>query len=214
MARIAVRVMLGERLREMGLKRRPFPHFGVKEAVFPFYMFPEVDPVLGPEMRSTGEVLGLADSYGLAFFKAQEGANALLPRQGTVLITVTEHDRAGALEAAKRFSALGFTIRATSGTHAYLSRHGIEAKVVLKMHEGRPHIADIIKNGEIQLVVNTPAGRQSAHDDSYIRKAAIKYKIPYITTTAAAIAAAKGIAARLQTEVSVKSLQEYHDGIL
>jgi carbamoyl-phosphate synthase large subunit len=213
MARLAVQVMLGRPLSDMGLQRRPFPHFGVKEAVFPFYMFPEVDPVLGPEMRSTGEVLGLADNYGLAFYKAQEGANALLPQNGTVLITVAEHDRAGALEAAKRFAALGFNIRATAGTHAYLARHGVEGKAVLKMHEGRPHIADIIKNGEIQLVVNTPAGRQSAHDDSYIRKAAIKYKIPYMTTTAAAIAAAKGIDARNRAKGSVRSLQEYHADI-
>ncbi len=213
MARLAVQVMLGSKLKEMGLVRRPIPHFGVKEAVFPFNMFPEVDPVLGPEMRSTGEVLGLADNYGLAFYKAQEGANALLPQHGTVLITVAERDRAGALEAARRFAELGFTIQATAGTHAYLGLHGITAKAVLKMHEGRPHIADNIKNGEIQLVLNTPAGRQSANDDSYIRKAAIKYKIPYITTTAAAIAAAKGIAARQQVQRVVRSLQEYHADI-
>ena len=213
MPRIAVQLMLGGRLKDMGLERRPFPHFGVKEAVFPFNMFPEVDPVLGPEMRSTGEVLGLAGNYGLAFYKAQEGANALLPKEGTVLITVAEHDRPGALEAARRFSDLGFALRATAGTCAYLKAHGISAEPVLKMHEGRPNIADSIKNGEISLILNTPAGRQGVHDDSYIRKAAIRYRVPYMTTTAAGIAAAKGIAAIREGKESVRSLQEYHAGI-
>jgi carbamoyl-phosphate synthase large subunit len=213
MARIATQVMLGRKLSEMNLKRRPLPHFGVKEAVFPFYMFPEVDPVLGPEMRSTGEVLGMADSYGLAFFKAQEAASSTLPREGTVLLTVSEHDRQGALEVARRFADLGFLIKATEGTHAYLKEHGIDSERILKMHEGRPNIADAIKNREIQLVVNTPAGRQSLHDDSYIRKAAIQYKVPYITTIAAAIAAAKGIDASRRGRGEVRSLQEYHKGI-
>ncbi len=213
MARIATRVMLGRKLSEMNLKRRPLPHFGVKEAVFPFYMFPEVDPVLGPEMRSTGEVLGMADNYGLAFYKAQEGASSTLPLEGTVLLTVSEHDRQGALEVARRFADLGFLIRATEGTHACLKEHGIEAERILKMHEGRPNIADAIRNREIQLVVNTPAGRQSLHDDSYIRKAAIQYKVPYITTIAAAIAAAKGIAASRRGRGEIRSLQEYHAGI-
>jgi carbamoyl-phosphate synthase large subunit len=213
MSRIATQVMLGRKLSEMNLRRRPLPHFGVKEAVFPFYMFPEVDPVLGPEMRSTGEVLGMADSYGLAFFKAQEAASSTLPREGTVLLTVSEHDRQGALEVARRFADLGFLIRATEGTHAYLKEHGIESERILKMHEGRPNIADAIRNREIQLVVNTPAGRQSLHDDSYIRKAAIQYKVPYITTIAAAIAAAKGIDASRKGRGEIRSLQEYHKGI-
>ncbi len=213
MARIATQVMLGRKLSAMNLKRRPLPHFGVKEAVFPFYMFPEVDPVLGPEMRSTGEVLGMADSYGLAFFKAQEAASSTLPREGTVLLTVSEHDRQGALEVARRFADLGFLIKATEGTHAYLKEHGIESERILKMHEGRPNIADAIRSREIQLVVNTPAGRQSLHDDSYIRKAAIQYKVPYITTIAAAIAAAKGIDASRKGRGEIRSLQEYHKGI-
>ncbi|MBT0652800.1 carbamoyl-phosphate synthase large subunit [Geomobilimonas luticola] len=210
MPRLAVQVMLGARLKDMGLVRRPVPHFGVKEAVFPFNMFPEVDPVLGPEMRSTGEVLGMAASYGMAFYKAQEGANSILPLEGTVLITVAEHDRAGALDAARRFSALGFGIMATQGTAQYLTENGVAAQAVLKMHEGRPHVADAIKNGEVQLVVNTPSGKTSIHDDSYIRKAAIKHKVPYITTTAAAVAAAEGIAARRQGKEDIRSLQEYH----
>jgi carbamoyl-phosphate synthase large subunit len=213
MPRIAVQVMLGAKLKDLGLVRRHVPHFGVKEAVFPFNMFPEVDPVLGPEMRSTGEVLGMATSYGLAFYKAQEAANSMLPLAGTVLVTVAEHDRLGALEAARHFSAIGFTIMATQGTAHYLNENGVTAKVVLKMHEGRPNVADAIKNGDVQLVVNTPSGKTSIHDDSYIRKAAIKHKIPYITTTAAAIAAAEGIAARKQGKESIRSLQEYHAAI-
>ena len=213
MPRIAVAAMLGKKLAEQGLKRREFTHFGVKEAVFPFGMFPEVDPVLGPEMRSTGEVLGLASNYGLAYFKAQEGANSPLPLQGTVLITVAEQDKAGVLEAARLFVELGFTVRATAGTQAYLTSQGIAATVIQKLHEGRPNIADAIKNGEIQLLINTPVGKLSAYDDSYIRKAAIRYKVPYITTTAAALAAAQGIAARRRGQEEIHSLQEYHAAI-
>ena len=211
MARLAVQAMLGTKIQDMNLVRKAIPHFGVKEAVFPFYMFPEVDPVLGPEMRSTGEVLGLADSYGRAFFKAQEGTGTMLPLSGAALITVAEQDRAGGLEAAKKFVKHGFKIFATEGTQAYLAQHGVSATLIKKMHEGRPNIADAIKNDEIQLVVNTPIGRLSAHDDSYIRKAAIKHKIPYITTTAAANAAAEGIAACCEEgKGKVCSLQEYH----
>jgi len=210
MARLATQVMLGAKLADLNLRRRPIAHFGVKEAVFPFNMFPEVDPVLGPEMRSTGEVLGMADNYGEAYFKAEEAAGQILPSQGTVLITVAEHDRAGAVTAARLFAELGFHITATSGTEACLRQHGIAARPILKLYEGRPNIADAIKNGEIQLVVNTPSGKLSAHDDSYIRKAAIKYKIPYITTTTAAIATARGMAAVRRGRGGVRSLQQYH----
>jgi carbamoyl-phosphate synthase large subunit len=210
MARLATQVMLGKTLSDLGLKRRPIPHFGVKEAVFPFNMLPEVDPLLGPEMRSTGEVLGMADSYGEAFFKAEEAAGQFLPLTGTVLITVAEYDRLGALEAARRFAELGFCIVATTGTRSFLQANGIAAQPILKLHEGRPNIADAIKNGEIHLVVNTPAGKLSIYDDSYIRKAAIKYKVPYITTTTAAVATARGIAAVRQGRGGVRSLQQYH----
>jgi len=213
MARLATQVMLGKKLRDLSLSRRPIPHFGVKEAVFPFNMFPEVDPVLGPEMRSTGEVLGMSESYGEAFFKAQVAASQMLPLEGTVLITVSERDRPGALEAARRFEKLGFSIVATDGTRKFLEENGVAARPILKMHEGRPNIADAIRNGEIQLVVNTPVGKVSAHDDSYIRKAAIKHKVPYITTTAAAVATAKGIAAHRSGGSPVKSLQQFHAGI-
>ncbi len=213
MARIATQVMLGKKLDELDLKPRRIPHFGVKEAVFPFNMFPEVDPLLGPEMRSTGEVLGIADSFGNAFFKAEEAAKQQLPTEGTVLITVSEIDRPAVAEVARSFDKLGFKIKATQGTRQFLSSLGIESELILKMHEGRPNITDGIMNGEIQLVINTPAGKLSQYDDSYIRKTAIKYKVPYITTLAAAAAAAKGIAAYRQNRTSVKSLQSYHSEI-
>ncbi len=213
MAALATRLMLGAKLADLGLVSRTVPHFGVKEAVFPFNMFPEVDPLLGPEMRSTGEVLGMADSFPLAFAKAEEAAGQRLPLEGTVLITVAERDRELVLPAAKEFYALGFRIRATVGTHAFLAEHGIESEPILKLHEGRPNIEDAIKNGEIQLVVNTPAGKSSEFDDSYIRKAAIRHKVPYITTTDAAKAAAGGIAASRQDGGRVRSLQSYHAGI-
>ncbi len=213
MARIATQVMLGKKLADLDLKRQSIPHFGVKEAVFPFNMFPEVDPLLGPEMRSTGEVLGMADSFGLAFYKAQEAAQQLLPSEGSVLITVSEKDRPAVLEVAREFDNLGFKIKSTIGTHTFLSEYDIQSELILKMHEGRPNIVDGIKNKEIHLVINTPSGKLSKYDDSYIRKAAIKYKVPYITTLAAALAAARGIAAYRQGKDSVRSLQEYHAGI-
>ena len=213
MARLATQLMLGRKLADLDIKPKSIPHFGVKEAVFPFNMFPEVDPLLGPEMRSTGEVLGLADRFGLAFYKAQEAAQQLLPSEGTVLITVSEKDKDAVLEVGRRFHELGFKIKATEGTHRFLADHGIESEPIRKMHEGRPNIVDGIKNGELQLIINTPSGRLSKHDDSYIRKAAIKYKVSYITTTAAAIAAARGIAAYHYGHGRVKSLQRYHGDI-
>ncbi len=214
MARLATELMLGKTLADLGLSpARYLGHYGVKEAVFPFNMFPEVDPVLGPEMRSTGEVLGLADSFGLAFYKAEEAAMQRLPEDGCVLFTVTDKDKPAALEVAKRFHQMGFSIRATAGTYRFFKENGLPCQPIDKMHEGRPNIVDAVKNGEIQLVVNTPSGRRSEHDDSYIRKAAVKYKIPYITTIAAAEAAARGIEAWRRGHGDVKSLQEYHAAI-
>lgn len=213
MARIATQLMLGKKLSDLKLVHKKIPHFGVKEAVFPFNMFQEVDPLLGPEMRSTGEVLGMADSFGLAYFKAQEATQVSLPAEGTVLITVTDKDKESIVQTARQFIELGFNTKATEGTNRYLKEKGIESERILKMHEGRPNIVDAIKNGEIQLVINTPAGKLSKYDDSYIRKAAIKYKIPYITTTAAAAAAVKGIAAYRKGTREVKSLQKYHADI-
>ncbi|MHC4655469.1 MAG: carbamoyl-phosphate synthase large subunit [Planctomycetota bacterium] len=213
MARAATQLMLGKKLSDLDLKHRSIPHFGVKESVFPFNMFPEVDPLLGPEMRSTGEVLGMADSFDLAFFKSQQAAKQQLPSKGAVLITVTDSDKAAALEISKEFQKLGFKIITTGGTHSFLEKNGLKTEHILKMHEGRPNIVDSIKNGEIQLVINTPSGKLSKHDDSYIRKAAINYKVPYITTTAAAAAAAKGIAAGQNGDNSIRSLQSYHSDI-
>ncbi|MEN6493322.1 MAG: carbamoyl-phosphate synthase large subunit [Thermoguttaceae bacterium] len=213
MARVATQVMLGRKLRDLKLELKPIRHFGVKEAVFPFSMYHEVDPVLGPEMRSTGEVLGMADSFGLAFYKAQQAAQSRLPLEGTVLITVADRDKPGVVEVARRFSELGFKIKTTEGTRAFLAKHGILSEAIAKMSEGRPNIADALTNREIQLVINTPRGKASKADDSYIRKMAIRRKIPYITTLAAALAAAKGIAACHQGRGQVKSLQAYHADI-
>ena len=213
MARIATQIMLGKRLSELSLGRKTFPHFGVKEAVFPFSMYHEVDPVLGPEMRSTGEVLGMADSFGLAFYKAQDAAGQHLPLEGNVLITVAERDRPAVLEVARRFHELGFRIKATQGTRTLLTAHGIPSDLILKMREGRPNITDAIMDGEIQLIINTPRGKVGKADDAYIRQTAIKRKVPYITTLAAAVAAAKGIAADRQGPGQVKSLQSCHADI-
>jgi len=213
MARIATQLMLGKRLSDLNLKPLKVPHFGVKESVFPFNMMPEVDPILGPEMRSTGEVLGIANAFGLAYFKAQQAAKQFLPTEGTVLITVSPIDRPAVYEVARQFADLGFKILATQGTHEFLTGRGLDTELILKMHEGRPNIVDAIMNGEIQLVVNTPSGKLSQYDDSYIRKTAIKYKLPYITTLAAAMAAVKGIAEYRQCEPEVKSLQSYHSDI-
>ncbi|MEI8205804.1 MAG: carbamoyl-phosphate synthase large subunit [Kiritimatiellales bacterium] len=211
MARIATEIMLGKKLSDFNLKRQDIPHFGVKEAVFPFNMFPEVDPVLGPEMRSTGEVLGMDSSFGLAFYKAEDAAGSRLPTKGAVLLTVAERDRSKEVaDTARRLQKEGFKLLATGGTAAFLKGKGIAAATISKMHEGRPNIVDAIKNGEIQLIINTPSGKLSANDDSYIRKSAIKHKVPYITTVAAAVAAAEGIAARRMGETPIRSLQEWH----
>jgi carbamoyl-phosphate synthase large subunit len=209
MARLATQVMLGKKIADLGLSNRKITHFGVKEAVFPFNMFPEVDPLLGPEMRSTGEVLGMADCFGRAFYKAQEATQTSLPVAGTVLISVAEKDSA-VYEIAREFANLGFKIKATRGTYQFLTEHNIDAEMVYKLQEGRPNIVDAIMNREINLVINTPIGKSSQQDDSYIRKTAIKYKVPYMTTLAAALASAKGIAAQRQNPTGVKSIQEYH----
>jgi len=214
MAKLATEIMLGTRLADLDLKLRTIPHWGVKESVFPFNMFHEVDPVLGPEMRSTGEVLGISDSYGRAFFKAQEATQTALPFEGTVLFTIADRDKPAALEPVRLFREMGFRIMTTQGTYAFLKENGIETIPVRKLGFGRPNLVDAIKSGEVQLFVNTPSGKRGAEDNSEVRKAAIRYKIPYITTTAAAIAAAKGIAARREGAPQVNSLQAYHEKIV
>ncbi len=196
------------------LKEQDIPYYGVKEAVFPFNMFPEVDPLLGPEMRSTGEVLGLSTYYGEAFYKAQEATQTRLPQSGTVLISVNRKDKPEVAEIAEDFALAGFKILATGHTCDLIRQAGIPVERVNKLHEGRPNILDLVTNGTIQMMVNSPAGKDSVHDDSYLRKAAIKAKIPYFTTMAAARAAAKGILyVKSHSQEEVKSLQQLHGEI-
>ena len=198
-----------------GLKEHHFHHYGVKEAVFPFNMFQEVDPLLGPEMRSTGEVLGLASNFGEAFYKSQEATQTCLPLSGTVLISVSDRDKPEVLQVARGFHKDGFSIMATGRTYDMIVADGIPAKKIKKLQEGHPNIMDAIANGEIQLIVNTPSGKESRYDDSYIRKAAIKGKIPYMTTMAAAIATVEGIrkVKEKSGKLEVKSLQQLHSEI-
>ena len=196
------------------LKEQEIPNYGVKEAVFPFNMFQEVDPILGPEMRSTGEVLGLSRSYGEAFYKAQEATQSKLPLEGTVLISVNRKDREEVVEVAKMFHESGFKIIATGNTHKLITDAGIPAEKVNKLYEGRPNILDLITNGKIDLIINSPVGKDSVHDDSYLRKAAIKAKVPYMTTIAAARATASGIQyVKTHGDSDVKSLQMLHSEI-
>lgn len=196
------------------LKEQDIPYYGVKEAVFPFNMFQEVDPILGPEMRSTGEVLGLSPHYGEAFYKAQEATQSKLPLSGTVLISVNRKDKAEVVEVARIFAEDGFKILATGNTYELIRDAGIEAEKVKKLYEGRPNILDMITNGQIDLIVNSPVGKDSIHDDSYLRKAAIKAKIPYMTTIAAARVTAKGIRyVKEHGNGNVKSLQALHSEI-
>ena len=215
MAPIAVRLMLGETVEGLGLDRRHVvPYYGVKEAVLPFEKFPEVDPVLGPEMRSTGEVLGLADTFGLAYYKSQEAAGLPLPtKPGKVLVSLsTKTD--DAVQAAKNFVELGFEIIGTEGTVKFLWERGVAATMVAKIGQGRPDVLDFIKNRQVCLILNTPSGRRDARaDDSSIRRAAIKYRVPYLTTTAAALAASEGIRAAREGKGEVRSLQSYHAAI-
>lgn len=220
MARIATEVIMaeyeGKSYPITSLRNKKIPHYGVKEAVLPFNMFPEVDPILGPEMRSTGEVLGMADSFALAYYKAEEATQICLPSEGGVLISVNDQDKPGVLEAAREFERIGLKIKATAGTYKYLTENGIECEFIKKIYEGRPNIADGISNKEIDIIINTPLSKVSEFDDSYIRKIAIKNKMAYITTMTAALASAKGIAAYLENgehDIKKKSLQEYHRNI-
>ena len=215
MARVATRLMLGESVASLGLDRKKtIPFFGVKEAVLPFEKFPEVDPVLGPEMRSTGEVLGLAETFGLAYYKSQEAAGSPLPIQsGKMLVSLSEKPDDAAL-AAKNFVSLGFEIVGTEGTVKFLREKGVPATVVTKIGEGRPDVLDLIKNREVTLILNTPSNRRDARaDDNSIRRAAIKYSVPYLTTIAAAVAASEGIKAAREGKGEVRSLQSYHAAI-
>ncbi|MCL4102720.1 carbamoyl-phosphate synthase large subunit [Fibrobacter sp. HC4] len=216
MARLATRLMMGEKLEDLKLKDKKFKHHGAKEAVFPFDKFPKVDPVLGPEMRSTGEVLGLSEDFALAYYKSQEAAGSILPSSGAVLISLSDKTNLcdQAIEVGQRFQELGFKIYATEGTAKFYEKAGVKCEVVNKIAEGRPNVLDVILNKQVNLIVNTPwARRDAVADESAIRKAAIKYKTPYITTLAAALDTVKGIAAAKAGKGEVKSLQEYHASI-
>ena len=210
LARLATKIMLGDTLKHLGVSHKSTRFIGVKEAVFPFNMFPEVDPVLGPEMRATGEVLGVAEDFGMAYYKAQEAAGCMLPTSGKVLLTVSDRAKKDITSIASDLLDLGFKLVATEGTARCLRESGIEAEPILKLHEGRPNLADMIKNRQFALIINTPAGRDSKIDDSYIRMLAIRYRLPYMTTIAAARATVAAIRSA-QTETCLpKSLQEYH----
>ncbi|MBT9132190.1 MAG: Carbamoyl-phosphate synthase large chain [Firmicutes bacterium] len=208
MAKIATLVLIGKKLKDIiPAGKKEVSHIGVKEAVFPFNMFPAVDPILGPEMRATGEVMGIDTDFGRAFYKAQLAAHMRLPQKGTILITIADKDKPQIAAIARVFDELGFKILSTSGTKDYLEKQGIKAQSIFKLHEERPHIVDYIKNKEIDLVINTPIGKGAKYDDSYIRKAAIQYGIPYITTVAGARAAASGIKAVIEGKLELKSIQ-------
>ncbi len=210
-ARIATQVILGRKIKDFPeLRHRKLPYVGVKEAVFPFNMFPEVDPLLGPEMRSTGEVMGIAGSFGLAFYKAQAATGTKLPLEGNVLLTVADKDKSALVPIAKRIKDLGFTIYATEGTSRHLKAQGIETVEINKIPEGRPNIADAIKNKDLQLIINTPVGKSSKYDDSFIRKMAIQHKIPYVTSMMAAEASVEGIDAAQKGNIAPRSLQDYY----
>jgi carbamoyl-phosphate synthase large subunit len=208
-AKIAARIMAGEPLKSFALAPPHFKHIGVKEAVFPFARFPGVDTVLGPEMRSTGEVMGLDRSFAIAFAKSQLGAGSRIPRAGTIFVSVRDSDKPRILDAVRLLGQLGFKIIATSGTQRYLSEHGVAAQKINKVLEGRPHIVDAIKNGEVQLVFNTTEGATALADSGSLRRAALLHKVPYYTTLSGAVAAAQGIKAYLGGDLEVRALQSY-----
>jgi carbamoyl-phosphate synthase large subunit len=212
-AKIAARIMAGEKLASFNLQDARLDHVGVKEAVFPFARFgPQVDTVLGPEMKSTGEVMGIDRSFEIAFAKSQLGGGARLPRQGTVFMSVRDDDKPRVLTAARTLAGLGFKIIATSGTQRYLGQNGVAADRVLKASEGRPNIIDAIKNGQVQLVFNTTEGAQALADSKSLRRAALLHKVPYYTTLSGAVAAAQGIKAYLGGDLEVRALQSYFGG--
>jgi carbamoyl-phosphate synthase large subunit len=209
-AKIAARIIAGEPLASFGLKKRELKHIAVKEAVFPFARFPGVDTVLGPEMRSTGEVMGISKTFGQAFAKAQLAAGQRLPRKGTLFISVNDRDKKQLGALGRDLAGLGFKLVATRGTAAALQAAGIEAEPVYKVNEGRPNIVDLIKTGKVDLIINTPLGRESFYDEKSIRRAAIRYNIPCITTLSAAHAAARGIRALHEHALEVSALQDLH----
>tara|TARA_Y100000287_G_scaffold170134_1_gene155577 strand:- start:167 stop:1255 length:1089 start_codon:yes stop_codon:yes gene_type:complete len=216
LARLATRLMSGETLRQIGLQEEPVPPLqAIKEAVLPFRRFPGSDTVLGPEMRSTGEVMGSATSFGMAYAKAELGAGEALPITGTVFLSTHDRDKDSLVPVAARLIELGFDLIATSGTAHALERGGLTVRSVLKVHEGRPNIEDLIRSNQVQLVINTPIGRQAAHDDKYLRRAALDYAVPTVTTLAGARAAVEAISAlQDQPTLGIHALQDVHSGLI
>ena len=211
LAKIAAKLMMGKKLKELGIKERlNLKHVAVKEVVFPFIKLPGVDPVLGPEMKSTGEVMGIDYNFGIAYYKAQLAAGMKLPTEGTVFVSVRKEDKQKILPVAKKLKDMGFTITATNGTAEFLKENSIDAKIVLKVSQGRPNILDLIINKQVDLIINTPSGKRGKTEGYYIRRAAVDYGIPYITTVSGAMAVVKGIEA-VKHAMTIKSIQEYHE---
>jgi carbamoyl-phosphate synthase large subunit len=211
LAKLATRIMMGQTLAELGLTREVIPvHLSVKEAVLPFDRFPDVDTLLGPEMKSTGEVMGIGSDFGQAYAKAQLGAGQRLPLSGTVFISVGDDDKAAMLAVAGQFADMGFDILATDGTWSRLAASGIPAERINKVSQGRPHAADAIKNGRIQLIINTGTGDEPRRDGYTIRRAALKFKVPYATTAAGALAVCRAVEALREKPFTVKPVQDYH----
>ena len=211
LAKLAAKVMAGEKLVDLGFTAPIIPeHYSVKEAVFPFAKFPGIDISLGPEMKSTGEVMGIDADFGMAFAKSQMAASAALPMEGNVFISVKDKDKETAVELAREFSEMGFTIFSTSGTAVRLKDEGVPVNRLNKLAEGRPNILDMIKNGEISLIINTPSGRVPRRDEVRIRSGALASRVPTITTMRGARASVRAIRSMRNAELSVKSIQEYH----
>ena len=212
LAKLAAAVMVGRTLDDVGVPDEVrIPYVAVKEAVFPFSKLPNVDTLLGPEMRSTGEVMGIADSFGMAFAKAQIGAGGALPLGGTVFVTVNDSDKPTVLPIARRFHEMGYRVLATEGTSRYLKAHGVPAEAVLKVHEGRPNVNDLIASGKVDLLINTPLGKLTQRDDYAMRRMALQYGLPYTTTMSAASAASDAVLALRSREGTVRCLQEWYE---
>lgn len=210
LAKLASLIMAGETLESLGFTQEPLlSHIAVKEAVLPFKKFPGTDTILGPEMRSTGEVMGIDSDFGRAFAKAELGAGEILPLSGTVFVSMSDRDKALAVPVVKDFLDLGFHVVATDGTRKVLREHGLDVELILKLHEGRPHVLDAIKNKKIQLIVNSPSGEEAQTDARLIRRTGLGYKIPIITTIAGAKATAAAIRSLQSQPLDVKAIQDY-----
>ncbi len=211
LAKLAAKVMLGKTLKELGLtKEKEVTHVAVKEAVFPFDRFPGVDTILGPEMKSTGEVMGIDEDFGLAYAKAQAASYNKIPTSGKIIISVKDKDKPHTVEIARKLIDMGFSLVATRGTAQFLNLNGIEVEVINKVTEGRPHIVDLIKNREVNFIINTVTGTQAQRDSLSIRRSALQFKVPYTTTISGARAVIKAIEMLQKKELSIRSIQEYH----